>query len=288
MDAKPGVQEDSVPFSVHARRPGRFALGLTAMILVGTALGPLADGAARASYPKNFARSLAASPEAAGEGVLVGALGGLRTMTADIFWLRAYSMWERRERASCTTYARVALALAPDNRFIREGYAQWLAYDFPVWSIRDLGGMNRVPEPEQEAIHRRDSRAGIAFLEDSLIRDPDTTRYLIVASQIANIKLKDEELAAGFHRRAAETPSAPLFSAALYAGYLIRHGRSDEARDWFLRYIDRLIAQGAGHRGALWITNYRSMISKDAPEYELLGEGIRRLDLAGEARGDTK
>lgn len=288
MAAEKNSADAAGPVSFFSRRAARVALGFGAPVVAGAVLGPLADDASRASYPKNFAHSLAASPEVAGEGVLVGALGGLRTLTADIFWLRAYLMWERRERAACTTYSRVALALAPDNRSIREGYAQWLAYDFPVWSIHDLGGMNRVPASEQEAIHRRDSRAGIAFLEDSLIRDPDTTGYLVVASRIANIKLKDEDLAAGFHRRAAETHAAPLFSAAVYAGHLIRRGRSDEARAWFLRYIDRLIAQGAGHRGALWITNYRSMISPDAPEYELLGEGIRRLERAAETPGDSR
>lgn len=260
------------------RRCAPALLCWAALAVVGTALGPLSDRASRLTLPESFSFRGEDTLKAAGQGVLTASLGGLRTLVADVFWLRAYSMWERRERASCTTYALTACALAPETSYFRDGYANWLAFDFPHWTIRDGGGYRKVSGDLQRAINRRDALAGLAFLDASIQRDPDTTRYFIVGSQIANVKLKDPDLASGYDRRAAETSSAPIVSASLYAGYLIAHGRRDEARAWFFRYVDRFAASGSGPQAALMIDNYRRMIPKAAPEYELLGEGVRRLD----------
>lgn len=283
MSEKPTMNNEG-PLPVAEREPGRFHffrssfLVLTSLVLAGAAFGPLADGATRETYPENFVRDLAASPETAGEGVFVGALGGLRTLTSDIFWLRAYIMWERRDRAACTTYARAAIALAPDNRYLREGYAAWLSYDFPVWTIRSLGGFSSMPEPEQQAVHRRDAKAGIAFLEESLRRDPDHTRYLVIASQVGVIKLKDPDLSADYNRRAAETSSAPIFPASLYANHLVRKGRPAEAREWFSRYSQRLAAR-LGRAGAVdMLRNFVAMIPEEAPERPILLESLAKLE----------
>ncbi|GBL28003.1 hypothetical protein EMGBS8_19510 [Verrucomicrobiota bacterium] len=35
-----------------------------------------------------------------GQGVLLGILGGLRTVVADATWLRSYVFWEKRDRAA--------------------------------------------------------------------------------------------------------------------------------------------------------------------------------------------
>ena len=51
-----------------------------------------------------------------GQGVLLGILGGLRTVVADLTWIRSYVLWERRDRAGCEALMRAACALDPHSR----------------------------------------------------------------------------------------------------------------------------------------------------------------------------
>ncbi len=232
-------------------RKSRPAAGaVVALIAAGAVLGPLADGASSATQPEGFSFREVASVEAAGEGVLTASLGGLRTLVADVFWLRAYVMWERRDRAGCDTYARAACALAPETPYFRKEYANWLGFDFPHWTIRLLGGRN-MPESEQAIIQRRDANAALAWLDTQMNRTPDEPGYPLVAGQITSRKLKDDGRAAAYFRRSAETPAAPLTPALEYAHHLWGAGRGAEAAVWLRTYIARLPAESPSRAGAL-------------------------------------
>jgi hypothetical protein len=52
-----------------------------------------------------------------GQGVLLGILGGFRTVVADGAWIRSYVLWERRDRAGCEALMRTSCLLDPRARF---------------------------------------------------------------------------------------------------------------------------------------------------------------------------
>lgn len=214
---------------------------VAALIAAGAVFGPLADGASRATQPAGFSFRDASVREAAASGVLTASLGGLRTLVADVFWLRAYVMWEHRDRAACDTFARAACALAPETPYFRKEYANWLAFDFPGWTIRRLGGRN-MPQGEQDILHRRDADAALAWLDAEMKRAPTVPDYPLVAGHITRLKLKDHPRAAAYYRRAAETPEAPLTPALEYAHHLLNEGRGDEAVAWLRAYAARVPA----------------------------------------------
>jgi hypothetical protein len=233
---------------------------VTALIAAGTLFGPLADGASRATQSDGFSFRETSVREAAASGVLTATLGGLRTLVADVFWLRAYVMWERRDRAACDTYARAACALAPETPYFRKEYANWLAFDFPGWTIGRLGGRN-MPKSEQDIIHRRDANAALAWLDVEMKRSPSEPNYPLVAGQIASRKLKDLLRAADYYRRAAETPAAPLTPAMEYTLILCDSGRREEALAWFRRYAVRL---PPGSRSQVFAADFLARISADS------------------------
>lgn len=207
------------------------------MVLVGVAIGPLADGASRATLPSGVTLS-AADRGTLGEGMLIASLGGLRTLVADGFWLRAYVMWERRDRAACEAFAEAACRLAPESAYFRKEYATWLALDFASWTVTRLGGMN-LPEREREAVRHADAQAGIAMLDEAMTRHPDDASLPMAAGDIASRRLKDRPRAMEYYRRSAETSASPWYPAMEYTLFLWDLGRREEALRWTAAYERR-------------------------------------------------
>ena len=223
------------------------ALAIIATLMAtGSALAPLAERAGRASRPAGGSASTRA---AAGEGLMLASLGGLRTLTADAFWLRAYICWEKQDRAGCTTYAELACTLAPETPAFREGFCNWLAFDMPHWALREAGGRARIGAEGEAAIHRRHAEQALARLDKESQAEPDDPRYPLLAGQIRDIKLKDPAAAAESYRRAAETHAAPWYPAWLYAEKLLMAGRTAEAAAFMRRYASRT-PEGSPRRAA--------------------------------------
>lgn len=84
----PNPQDDGVAPKRRIPAALRTAAGVLAVLVAaGAALGPLADDASRAARPAGVAGTGEFTREMAGEGLLVGSLGGLRTLLGDAFWL---------------------------------------------------------------------------------------------------------------------------------------------------------------------------------------------------------
>ena len=74
----------------------RRALPWLAFLSLFLAVGALADHAwrrARLALPEIGRRELEPT---VGQGVLLGVLGGFRTVVADFTWIRGYVLWERK------------------------------------------------------------------------------------------------------------------------------------------------------------------------------------------------
>lgn len=259
------MSDDARTGTLVARRTAGSAGILAVMVFTGVVLAPLTDPASKGTRPRRFSFAAADARELATEGLLVSA-GSLRTLAADAAWLRAYIMTERSDRGSCAAYARLACALAPDNPAFREGYANWLAYDFPHWTIRSLGGFDKVPKSVSDGIFKADANAAMDYLKAEMRRDPDEFRYPMVASEISVIKFRDPDLAASYDRQAAETPAAPWAPALRYARRLAETGRLREAVDWLSAYAARR-PEGSMAREVAeeWLTPARERLKLGTP-----------------------
>ncbi len=168
-----------------------------------------------------------------GQGVLLGILGGLRTVVADATWIRSYVFWEKHDRAGCEAMMRTACVLDPRSRFFWENSAYAVGYDFAHWEIRRRGGYAKVPADIQDGIFRRYAHLGLAILEDGVAHTGGNAGILISAGQLAEIKLKDNLLAAAYYRRATQAKNPPWFAYFMCARTLWEAGRKQEAYDWF-------------------------------------------------------
>ena len=179
---------------------------LVAVLILGS--GALAESAwrrIRPSIPEIGRKELEPT---LGQGVLLGVLGGLRTVVADIAWIRSYVFWERRDRPGCEALMRTACALDPHARYFWENAGLRIGLDMAHWEIRRRGGYAKVPAETQERLFRQYARRGLDVLEEGLGHARNRTALLLAAGFLAEGKLKDLRLAADYYRQAAEAPDA--------------------------------------------------------------------------------
>jgi hypothetical protein len=171
-----------------------------------------------------------------GQGVLLGVLGGLRTVVADIAWIRSYVFWERRDRAGCEALMRSACALDPHARYFWENAGLRIGLDMAHWEIRRRGGYAKVPAETQDRLFRQYARRGLDVLEEGMGHARNRTPLLLAAGFLAEGKLKDLRLAADYYRQAAEAADAPWYAARIAADFDWGAGRKAEAYRWYRRY----------------------------------------------------
>ncbi len=183
-----------------------------------------------------------------GQGVLLGVLGGLRTLVADLTWIRSYVLWERRDRGGCEALMRAACALDPHSRYFWEQTGYVVGYDLAHWEIRRRGGYDKVPAEIQERLFQTYGRRGIDIFEEGIARSRVTTPLVLCAAQLAEIKLKDHKLSARYYRQAAESPDAPWYAARICAQVIWQDGRQQEAYRWFRDYwTTRMLPRDDGY-----------------------------------------
>lgn len=184
----------------------------------------------------------------AGHGVVVATLGGGRTLTADMLWLKTNLAWEQEDLAA--TRAWLDLVVAVDERpdyFWLNG-ARIIAYDMPVWRGR---AQPDAPAAVSGQIREQQAQAALQFLRRGLeLRGPNAAFF----AEMAGIHLRvrqDPAQAAEYFRRAAECPGAPYYAARIYAELLAALGRKREARDWLRQLLPQLPADQPDARRAV-------------------------------------
>jgi hypothetical protein len=182
-----------------------------------------------------------------GQGVLLGILGGLRTVVADLTWIRSYVLWERKDRPGCEALMRTACALDPHSRYFWENTGYAIGFDMAHWEIRRRGGYAKVPTETQQRIFRQYARRGIDVLDEGIGRSKAPAPLLLCAAQLAETKLKDHALAVRYYQQAAESYDAPWFAARICAIIMWEDGRREEAYRWFRKYwTERMLPKEDG------------------------------------------
>lgn len=177
---------------------------------------------------------------ALGQGLLVGVLGGFRTITADFFWIRANAIWEQQDRVKLDAMIRLVTTLDPRPDFFWINSARMIAYDVPNWRIRQEGGYNQLPESRQQEIDREQAEQAFALLEKAREFHPDKAKLYLETAQIYLNRLKDLENAARWFLLASQKPDAPYYAARIYAELLRREGRHKDAYSFLKQLYEEL------------------------------------------------
>jgi hypothetical protein len=165
-------------------------------------------------------------------------LGGFRPLAADIVWLRAIGLWERRERMRLESMLHLVTALDPQPLPFWLNGARMIAFDVPAWRIADSGS-NALPATIQDRIRAEQTEQALAWLDRAAIFHPDSPAILIERANICLYGRRDLAAAADWYRQAAELPDAPGYAGRIHAELLRRLGHRKEALAWLIRFHAR-------------------------------------------------
>lgn len=202
------------------------------LILLGILTRPLEAPAWERVQAGQPELNLAGIEDALGQGLVVGMLGGFRAIMADFLWIRANTIWERRDRAKLDPMVRLVTTLDPRPDFFWINSARMIAYDVPNWRIREEGGYDDVPEWRQEEIDLEQARQAFTHISRALDFHPDNPKLYLEIGQIYLNRLDDAAQAAPWFLQASKLPGAPRFAARIYAELLRRQGKNAEAYDF--------------------------------------------------------
>ncbi len=220
------------------------ALGvpLLVLMLVGALLKPLSTQVwekVRAAQPE---LSLLDLKDGLGQGMLLGVFGGFRSLIADFVWISGNGDWEKRDRAKTETMIHLALTLDPTNSFFWRNGARILAYDIPVWRLRDEMKLNPDDRenPMVKQVRLEQCARAFELLDKTITREPNNPWPYTEKAQIYNLVLKDTENAAIWFGKASALPRAPYFAGRIRAELLVKMGKVREAYDCLLHFYNDL------------------------------------------------
>lgn len=180
--------------------------------------------------------NLARVEDALGQGMVIGLLGGFRTLIADMLFINANVHWQNKDRPKTETVLRMVTAIDPRPMFFWINGARMIGYDMPVWRVQELGGFDKVPKAVKDQIWADYAHRAMNFIEGAKEFHPDDYRVPLEIAQIYNNRLEDKEKAAEWYLEASRYPNAPYFIGRIHAELLKQVGRERDAYN-YLRSI---------------------------------------------------
>ena len=214
-------------------------VGTTIILLValGLAARPLEIPAWAEVRSRQPEMQLADLEDALGQGVVLGIMGGLRSIVADFLWIQLNSIWEDQNLSALDPMIRLVTSLDPRPEFFWVNGARMTAYDVPHWRIAEEGGHGAISDARKRQIDREQAAQAFALLAEARKFHPDNPSFPLEVAQIHMNRLKDWDAAAAWFLKAWRL-GGPYFSARLHAEMLRRAGREREAYT-FLRELFR-------------------------------------------------
>lgn len=204
-------------------------LGIAVLLCAGWLARPLEAPAWESVRSGEASMQLEGIEASLGQGLVIGVLGGLRTIVADFLWLRLNTYWEQRDSEKVAALIGMVTTLDPAPEFFWIHSARILAYDMPNWRIRHEGGYKVVPEARWDAIDAEQAEIAFDLLERARHYHPDNPRIPLEIGQIHLNRLDSPEDAAPWFLEASRLPGAPFYAARIHAELLRRSGHAVEA-----------------------------------------------------------
>lgn len=214
----------------------RLAVSGAVFFVLGLALMPLQKsvwGEVKSFQPE---MNLGDVEEALGQGVVIGLLGGFRTLIADFVFLRASHYWEKRDRANTEALLGLTTAVDPRPMWFWLNAVRMISYDIPVWRIRERGKWEDVPQAVKDSIYEEQVARAMAMLDRAEKYHPNDVRIPLERARIYYDKTQNYEQAAKYYKQVTEMPGAPYYAARIYANALDKLGRTRDAY-YFLREL---------------------------------------------------
>jgi hypothetical protein len=153
--------------------------------------------------------------EQAGEFGLVAALGGFRSVVADLLFIQAHVAWEHAQWSRVELLFREATALQPHSILFWDTAAWHMAWNASAAALLD-------PAQPRLALRIKAQREyvdiGKDFLERGIRNNPEHPQLYEALARLYRDKYHDHARAAEFFDKAAEKPGAPLY-ASRFAAY---------------------------------------------------------------------
>ncbi len=191
---------------------------------------------------------------AAGSGNAFVVLGGLRTVVADLVWLRAYMAWEKRDAPATEALLELTTTLDPRPLYFWINGARIMAYDMPVWMTVGV-----TSESVQTRVDTLQAKRALAYLDGALLHHPARASLWIERANIELHRLHDIAAAAESYRQASQQPDAPYYAARIQAELLRRIGRKAEALACLTELYPRLPLSDETAGAALVLSRIRSL-----------------------------
>lgn len=210
----------------------QWGLVIGCLLAMGICLRPVQAPAWEEVQAQQLEANLGLVEGALGQGVVIGMLGGFRTLLADFAWLQMNHHWLEKDRAQVAAFVQLTTTLDPRPQFFWLNGARMLAYDMPVWRIREAGGFDVVPQVQQDMIYQEQAEQAFVLLEKAMEYHPESYEFDLEIGQIYLNRLKDNENAAKWFLSAWEKPGAPFYTGRIYAELLRRQGQHREAYEF--------------------------------------------------------
>ncbi len=225
-------------------------VSVAVLLIAGGALSPVQDTVWSEARARQAELNLKDIGDSASHGLVLGVLGGFRSIIADFVWINGYNYWQHRDRAGTEASIRLSATLDPQNIMFWDEGSAMLGLDMPSWGARDLPNT-----PEGEAIYNQwvhdDALVAVDFLKQGVKFRPGYTLYMDLA-QMYN-RLNDKPNAAEAYRMAADLSNIPYLPMRCYVRLLIQMGQDRKAYDYLLKAYPNLPANVPPvQRGLLW------------------------------------
>lgn len=171
------------------------------------------------------------------QGVLIGVMGGMRALTANLIWIKAHEHWAKRDIAGNAANMQLALAIDSRNVGLWQIAANIMAYDWPKWKLEQYEEMHGKKVPAWIAKEAKDegARNALQLLEQARHYHPKDYRLIVDAALIHRNCLGNTERAAELYYKASQLPGAPYFIARTYGELLKEMKQYRRALDWYIQ-----------------------------------------------------
>ena len=217
-------------------------IGLTAvfLLLLGFFVRPIESPAWSMVKSGQSELNIEQIEDSLGQGLVVGVLGGFRTIMADFAFIRMNGVWQDKDRVKLDAMIRLVTTLDPRPDFFWSNSARMVAYDVPNWRIELEGGYDAVPDDREYAINVEQAEQAFQLLERAREFHPENPKLYLDTAQIYLNRLKDIPKAAEWFRQAADIPGAPYYAARVYAQLLRQQGKNQQAYEYLVALFAEL------------------------------------------------
>ncbi len=212
---------------------------LFAFLMVAGILGTGMRGLTRTMEADQFESMRSGKQHAERVKAQLRSLGGMGRVVANLYWLKSYHAWEKRNPGAAFHYANRACQLHPDQWFFRENTALMIAHDFPRWLEASLPLYAETHPEKVDSLRKIHGQWALDWLGQAALSFPEEHRIDLLAAHIALQVLDDVPLARDHYRKAWEK-KGPLFAARIHGELLRMEGREVDALLWYQILLDTL------------------------------------------------